>query len=140
MIVATCNGPQLTHGDTVGLTSAYVVPIIRNRQCPQYIQLGRSRTTSLESCQHDVAAVQNMCKEAQFPEQITVVDNFLTYLSGLDNQGNWVDPYKEIFMRPPPPAPPAPPPPPTPAPPLSGAPSVTPMPCRPPLWTCTGVR
>lgn len=63
------------------------------------------------------AAVQNVCKEAQFPEQITVVDNFLTYMSGIDNAGNWVDPYKEKFTRPAPPAPPAPPPPPLP---LSG--------------------
>lgn len=63
-----------------------------------------------------------MCKEAQFPEQITVVDNFLTYMSGVDNAGNWVDPYKEMFNRPAPPAPPAPPPPPPPPLSLSGTP------------------
>eukprot|EP00892_Ulva_mutabilis_P001833 jgi/Ulvmu1/11650/UM008_0054.1 len=53
---------------------------------------------------------EGVCKEAQFPEQQLVIDTFLTYMSGIDNAGDWVDPYQEIFLRPPPPAPPAPPP------------------------------
>ena len=63
-------------------------------------------TATCTCSKHGDLLLQNICKEAQFPEQQLVIDTFLTYLSGIDNAGNWVDPYQEIFLRPPPPAPP----------------------------------